>query len=409
MRRFLTRDLPSIPSPLLAAVLLLTALVYQLSLPDPAIDVYAVWTAGRMWSEGMNPYGPAFGDFAHAQGLTGPFAPVFWLYPPQWWALAMPLGALSQDAATLAFRWVSAGCILAAVALCWKASDRLTTPPSNALKLILIALIIVSTPMRSIIYTGQTGALLFLGCGLILSGVLNDRRWASVAGFVLLLMKPQFGLVVVAVALTQKQLRRDALVACALTATAVLPVLVAGGLGGVLAGVAGVQTSLGEYRAHFFNLPTRTTGLGQFAALAGLPALGTLPALAGSVALSSWLVGSTGGDWRSGTFWTGLFCAPFLLLPLHEYDLLPMLMVLLFVGGQGVVARTVTVAGAIFVSYCAIIGVLLLPAVEGRIAQAFGATLGIVLALGPSLFTLVAGRSPGSARRHQIVEPTVVT
>src|SRR5689334_18796156 len=63
------------------------------------LDFKVIWLAGKIWASGQNPYGPIFLE----QYLTdfGPHWNTYWLYPPNWFPLAVSFAFLPFAASNL--------------------------------------------------------------------------------------------------------------------------------------------------------------------------------------------------------------------------------------------------------------------------------------------------------------------
>ena len=161
------------------------------------LDFRLIWLAGKMWSAGQNPYGAEFHGLYFAAFGLGPNTH-FWVYPPNWWPLAVPLSFLSFKTAFLVWRLLNVAALVAATALVARSVGN--SLRQNWLPIFLAGLGYVCL-MQSTAVTfalGQTSIVVYLGIALFVYGLLENRSGIIVAALVCLMMKPNIGVVAVA-------------------------------------------------------------------------------------------------------------------------------------------------------------------------------------------------------------------
>ena len=196
---------------------------------SPGYDFRYFWVAGRVWIEGVNPYGPDLPRLS-AEMIPEGHVPTIWPYPPTlWlptvlpalfpfeiaWKLWLGLYVLTM---ILTSGIVAAG--LPALRLPVGAGRALTVPRPLffALHLGLMA----SGEASLLGFTsGQVTGLIYLGAALMLVGIHRGRDWAAIAGLTILFMKPHIG-AAIAVGLLISGARGRRLVLWAVVASVVL-------------------------------------------------------------------------------------------------------------------------------------------------------------------------------------------
>lgn len=318
-------------------------------LARPLLDYRdTVWVPGNHLLSGANPYD------TDAQLAAYPWAQGLRLYAPAWLLLAVPLGALPYLLGGLVYQLFGVAAVLVLI----RVVVRLTMPGfvAVATPAALIGLTVVAPGRYAL--ENLSSALVALGVVLVLRGIwlggiwpARDRRPATAltaTGVALSLIKPQFGLIVLVVALAGRRL--DAVWRGVLAlAAASLPVVVAcvvasGGFGGFLAAVRG--------NLDYSTSPEATTGLlsernvridvvGQLGRLGyESPGWLQLAVLVVTTAIAAWLAARS----RSLLVLTAGVAAAMLLGFVHEpYD-----MILLFLplcAGLGAVLDRQPLAG----------------------------------------------------------------
>ena len=310
---------------LVSVILLAASIVYLVKrsvLEHSAdIDFRFIWTAGKLWTLGINPYSPRFTALGHAFFPTGN-AIAYWLYPPQWWVMARPLAAFPVEQALLIWRGSNALLLVAAAtALALTVRHvRPATPLSAVMGLIAIMALMEGTAKTLLL--GQTSILVFAGFCLMGLALLTARPWPMVVAVVLLLLKPQFALPIILCLAVTKTWRNSVLIAVALTCLASLPQLVQFGL------LPTVTATLGNIALSAqlpSNQPDQVTGISHLVWLMTGKTLSSAWAIAFDVIATLGLAAVMGRrprrDDRDAAALGLVLIAPGLFfLPLHAYD-----------------------------------------------------------------------------------------
>jgi hypothetical protein len=283
---------------------------------DPEIDFKYLWFAGKLWNAGINPYSEEFvrqgaALFEHTHALQG------WLYPPSWWALSAGLAVFDLETAVLVWRSLGALLVLAGTWLLVEAAR-----PALAVSRVAAAGLVLgytacmqATPMA--LALGQTSLLVYFGAACLAFGMLRERRAFVVAGLAVLLLKPQVGVIAVAVLAASPARRIAVAQALALSALLAVPAF---WIAGVVPTVSGYARELALHASLEVNAPPNTTGIRHLAfdvfgadlSAAAASALGLAVALGVSLAL-----GRTAARPALVLTIAGVLA----LAPLHEYDL----------------------------------------------------------------------------------------
>ena len=151
-------------------------------------DFRLIWIAGRVWSEGASPYGPAF-DAMYLHHFSEHVPSHFFVYPPHL-ILLWPLSWLSFT--TAAWAWVVLNVALIAVT-----GWILVTGPlgvSGHRRWLACALVVafVATHQGTqfTLLVGQTAIVMTLAGSLFLAGLTARNAWALGLGLFLLSLKP---------------------------------------------------------------------------------------------------------------------------------------------------------------------------------------------------------------------------
>jgi hypothetical protein len=315
-------------------VAIFVALMLVRAFKDPApYDAAFILTAGKVWSAGLDPYGPAFVRFA---GTYIPPHMAIWAYPPQWWPIATGLARFDDDTAFLIWKLANIAALLGGGVLLYRVAQKLGAGTPLWAATLFGATLAASDVTRTTFQLGQTSMLILLGFALLMHGLAHGRRVPQVAGLMLLLLKPQFGLLYLLLLGVYPRTRRTALIAVGLTALICVPLLAVFGLDGTIRSAFGLLHNLAGYSAQKWNRPTEVSGLPYVAVQLGLPAISPLLCVvAAAVASVLWMRRSTAA--RSGApdlvlFWLVPLATFMLIVPLHLYDFTLVPSFLLFAG-----------------------------------------------------------------------------
>ncbi|MFN6952588.1 MAG: glycosyltransferase 87 family protein [Albidovulum sp.] len=296
---------------------------------DPGYDFRYFWLAGRLWAEGISPYGPVFAE-AGARLIPAGHVPEIWPYPPNLWLPAVAISPLSLTTAWAV--WLVAEVVALAVAsavLAWGLPVWLIPGGQRRPAFVRLAffcghLALVATleATHLAVYVGQSALFIHLGATMLLAGIARGRSGLATAGLVCVCMKPQVGAVVALALLVSGRagahiVLRAALVSLLLVLPpmAIRPTVVLDWL----------QT-LGAYDgATLANMAVAMTGLRHLLWMATGWDIGNLSAMAATMAaalaVALWLRDAAARD-AAGR--VRLLVAEFLVVlafaPLHMYD-----------------------------------------------------------------------------------------
>lgn len=304
-------------APFLAGLAVSLALLAAATLGDLyQVDARYFYLAGRMWLAGLDPYGPQFAVLAGREGLS---ADSVWVYPPQWWSFAAGLALLPPERAFLAWKLVNlvllggGGAILVSLT----AGRGRSTPAAALIGFVLF--LCWSDATLSGLYLGQTTFLVLVGFAALVRGLRRREPAMSGIGLFLLLLKPQFGLLFAAAALSRRELWRPLAFAVAAAVALVLPLLLSAGIGGFVQAMTHLLHDLAVYSTLKWNRPLELSGLDFLAATVGLPEVPALLYVGLAAAICLWALRR-----RSSTedFWIVTVAVAVFVLPLHGYDFL---------------------------------------------------------------------------------------
>jgi hypothetical protein len=221
-----------------------------------AIDLEYIWISGSLWLEGSHAYGAPFAERARAIFADG-HVPEFFTYPLNWSVPAMLLATLKFETATLVWRLLCAGGLLASALVVARAFRAARQPvPVQAIFLCLAYLCLMqATPI--VLTLGQTPILILLGVSLVLYGAAaRNAIWLTV-GMIVVMLKPQIGLPIVVALLAFPRLWPSIAVAALASILLAVPALVAGG---AVDTIVDYVANVGRHNALLPNNAASTTG-----------------------------------------------------------------------------------------------------------------------------------------------------
>lgn len=359
-----TLGLPGIASLALVAALINVFLQVQygrLAWPM-SLDFSYVWGSGKAWTSGQSPYGPAFTD---ALSSYYPDARSY-ASPPNWYPLSRLFALFDPKVATWLWAVVNTGFMVAASFLVVRSALRfesrfapwarrlLPAPgtPSRTLWLgcLFAGFTIVATKaVPANVFLGQTGAITYLGLAFIVHGATFHRRAETIAGLVLLLLKPQIGLPFVIVLLFDRSIRFSVVTAVAIAGGMALPALL---IGSPVDVIRDFLTNIAAYSdaERYENSPDVMSGVANllFNAAGFRPSAFVWVGLAIAATLTGWRLSrrKIGSEFDRLIMIGSAALAVLLLVPLHTYDFVMLAAfapLLAFARGAGLVLGTVVV------------------------------------------------------------------
>jgi hypothetical protein len=279
------------------------------------VDARYFYLAGRMWLEGLDPYGAQFAALAGAQGLSPDSV---WVYPPQWWSMAVGLALLPPGLALLTWKIANLLLLAAGSVLAWLAAGRGRDTPALAV-ISFVLFMGWSDAALSGLDLGQTSFLVLLGFGALMYGLRRGSGMVSGLGLFLLLLKPQFGLVFAGAAVSRRELRWPLVAALGATGLLALPLVFRSGIDGFVASMGHLLHGLSVYSTLKWNRPLELSGLDFLAAVARAPEVSSLFYVALAVGLCLIVLRHRN---RIEDFWIVTVASAVFLLPLHGYDFL---------------------------------------------------------------------------------------
>jgi hypothetical protein len=320
--------------------MILPALAYLLAKMfldrSDTVDFKFIWLAGYLWDQGIDAYSDAFATTGQAM-FTGTNRPPGLLYPPSWYPIAALVAKLPYDLAAPVWRVVSGLMLILGSLISIKTvQDHLGRP--GALRIGVFVLFMGASSASAIsLSLGQTAPVIFLGVAFFLHAMFTRSTWPMIIALCLVMLKPNFGIVLVAFLLAQPFWWRAILGAMVVSLVASLPVFWASGL---VTTVTHYLHQLSYYDALPTNIPPSATGLrnlvfhltGLNLPSTGLALLGAAAAFAMGVVthLRSAKLGHMPRDAAAG--FALVLATAFLAVSLHTYDLLilgPLLLVTL--------------------------------------------------------------------------------
>lgn len=307
-------------------ILLIGAIAYLLERSvferSPDIDFRYIWTAGRLWAQGIDPYSPRFLTLGRTIFATGN-AIDNWLYPPQWWLISRILAEFPVEGAVAIWRGMSAVLLVVAAGALASVIRRIRPGiPWWAIPLAIATVSLMEGTAQTLLM-GQTSILVFAGFCLMGCALLTSRRWLMVVALGLLLLKPQFALPVVICFACMKQWRGAVLIALIITGLACLPQVMQYGLLPTLKGMLGNMALHGQLKGNWpENLPGFAHLIWELTGLSLSNAADIALDLVASGALAIIIC------WRRdlheedrATLGIALIASAMFFLPVHDYDM----------------------------------------------------------------------------------------
>lgn len=226
--------------------------------PLESMDFRYVWLAGDLWGRGENPYGPGYIAEGAGRFPTG-YAISSWAYPFHWYLPARLAALLPPEPA---FAWWLVATTLALAGAGWlalAAARAAGAAPLLALVLIGIGYAASGSFVGYALRTGQPAVVAECGVAMVLFGFARGRRWWTVCGLAVAMLKPQLGLPLATALCFMPGGFVSALLAALLVALASVPAFLASGLTEQLHGL--LVVSSGAYQKISYNTAEMMSGL----------------------------------------------------------------------------------------------------------------------------------------------------
>ncbi|KAB2882127.1 MAG: DUF2029 domain-containing protein, partial [Albidovulum sp.] len=200
---------------------------------DPGYDFRYYWLAGRLWLDGVSPYGPGFAEAA-ARLIGEGNRPEIWANPPTFWLPSVLLALFDLGTAWQLWLALSLGALFLASASVAYALSQPSRPgwamagtglgPGAVFGLHLAVLSALEVTQLSL-FVGQSSVFVYLGAALLHAGLARERRAVAVIGLVLLCAKPQVGAIVALALLLRSGARAIVLPAIVASLLLLLPAM----------------------------------------------------------------------------------------------------------------------------------------------------------------------------------------
>ena len=168
-----------------------------ISTHENGLDFRLIWLAGKQWAAGGNPYGHEFlSRYLEIFG-RGPNTH-FWVYPPNWWPLAVPLSLLPFPTSFAAWKLINFAILIYSTYLVSRSVANVSR--QNYLPIFYAGIGYVCTMQATAvtIAIGQTSIIVYLGISLFFYALLERRPGILIASLVCLALKPNIGIVAAA-------------------------------------------------------------------------------------------------------------------------------------------------------------------------------------------------------------------
>ena len=316
----------------------------------PHADFNYYWLAGKLWGQGLDPYGPLFSIEGHKLGEVT-FPAVYWAYTPNWWPISWLIARLQLGIATYIWMGLTLLAVVGSCELLRRARGALGMPATREHFLLLFCFVGLSTFASTTMMWGNV-ALFVMGGACLLAYALAVRSTPMIAlALVIMLLKPHIGLCALVAVAVAREGWKAALWAVIASGLMAVPALLSTSIPGILHGLGQVDRL---YEVYEVNSPLSQTGVAHFIALLRGPIIpGTVMAalgIASAAALSA--LGRRGlGDAdtdRQGTavvLFAGLGSAG-MFLRLHGYDLAMLVPLVAIAGAGGTAVRLLVAVGA---------------------------------------------------------------
>jgi hypothetical protein len=311
----------------LSALLTLGSFAYVASktvlLSGDTIDFGYIWLAGHMWLDGVSPYSSEYARLGKELFAEGN-APGIWVYPPHWWPIAGLASLPAHDHAQFFWQIASGIFLIAGCAVAGWAVHRYVAPLTPLRFTSMLAFACLSSTSATALALGQTSTLIMLAASIfVLAYLSRSEGWMTVA-LVLLMLKPQLGIVFSALLVPTPYWRRSLLIAVVSVIVLSSPTFAIGGFGQF---VRDFLTGLSQYGQLESNLPHMMTSVRFVADQAfgvNFSSIVLAVIAAGVAAFLPWIFDkaefAAQGE-RDAAMLTSLYGVALSIVPLHTYDL----------------------------------------------------------------------------------------
>jgi hypothetical protein len=324
-------------------------------------DFRYMWLAGKLWAQGVNPYVPEYRELG-SHIITAGHVPTLWPYPPNWVIPSFILAQADLTRSAVLFNVFNVAAFLASSLLLtvtlyrapprpgaqdgWLTRLGLELGQPRNVFFLHVGVLAVLQATALVLSTGQNSILIYLGLSLLLYGLARRRQLAAAIGLTLMLLKPQLGVIFVAVLLMNRAHWGLVLKAVAISALISVPAFI------VSPSVAfDWLTNLGLYDGmNTANAPQAMTGIRNLAFDALGRDIGNMAALAIALAVTVGLCLGLKPRGRPGETLDALILATAVavaLAPLHNYDLVIVGVTLFAVAWGGALERLLGTLGAL--------------------------------------------------------------
>ena len=161
--------------------------------PGGGLDFKLIWLAGKLWSEGKNPYGEEFLNAYLPEFGAGPNTH-FWVYPPYWFPISTFFAHFSFGTALWLWGILNIALLITGtylIARCCTRNDQ------GRFWLVFGAALFFVCTMQATAVTasiGQTSVLVYFGFSCLLYGISSGRVSLVALGLTVLALKPNIGL-----------------------------------------------------------------------------------------------------------------------------------------------------------------------------------------------------------------------
>jgi hypothetical protein len=231
--------------------------------PHDHFDFAYLWVAGKIWASGQNPYdGPLFAKEYNIFYQVPPpsnrvlFSP--WFYPPYWYPLIVPFALLPFQIALSIWKVINFSLLIGATHLIARTLADVARQKYLPIFFAGLGFVCFMYATAVTAWSGQTSILVYFGLSAFIFGLLKARPRVLIIGLVFLALKPQFGIMAFAAVAALHRYRWTAIPAaaiCFLCSTAIAIT------GDYRASVEGFLINLPRHSEHPGNTPPNLTGL----------------------------------------------------------------------------------------------------------------------------------------------------